>query len=56
MRVALPRMETVARRAPRLIRSRGCILLVVTVGNWAEERSKPLRGVLSDFGHVRTLT
>lgn len=21
--------------------------------NWAEERSKPLRGVLSDFGHVR---
>jgi len=20
--------------------------------NWAEERAKPLRGVLSDFGHV----
>lgn len=24
-----------------------------TADNWAEERSKPLRGVLSDFGHVR---
>lgn len=32
----------------QLQRSPSCV-----ADNWAEERSKPLRGVLSDFGHVR---